>query len=281
VSIRAYTTSQETVIFTITALKASNFVKKQIFLRFLYTHCTFTCINICVFFFFFFFTNLFAKNITSVYFVILKMVGRKIKSSEMLGPFFWFPSTSFLNKSIFKSVEGRSTFFRNVVTCLQNHKGVTTQKAVVCSVASTNVSFNLLKLPLHNFGATYITPDQYYSSWYWNLPSCSNPHIRLQQGVKTTAWRPPTKCHPYLSCKSFTASTSHSYYHASVFFRYIWRSVNWYIFRCFRDCFHAEFTISASFYNVKKLYGILKVCSFCSYLQFVAISRQYKYHNKI
>jgi len=30
-----------------------------------------------------------------------------------------------------------------------------------------------------------------------------------------------------------------------------WRFVYWYIFRCFRFCFHAEFTISASFYNVK------------------------------
>jgi hypothetical protein len=165
----------------------------------------------------------------------------------MWGPFFCFPSASFLNKSIFKSVEGSSS------TCLQNYKGVTSQKAVirVRSVASTNVSFNLLNLTLPNFAATYITPGQYYSSWYWNLPSCSNPHIRLQQGVKTIAERPPTKRHQCISCQSFTTSTSHSYYHTPVFFRYIWRFVNWYIFRCFRDCFHAEFTIPTSFYNVK------------------------------
>ena len=174
------------------------------------------------------------------------MVGMRLKFSEMWGPFVWFPSTSFFKKS----VEGRSTFLRNVVICLQKYRGVTSQKAVICRVASTNMSFNLLKLPLPDFAATYITPGQYYSSWYWNLPSCSNPHIRLQHGVKTTLWRPPTKCHQCISCQSFTASTSHSYYHTP-FFRYIWRFVNWYIFQCFRDCFHAEFTMSASFYNVK------------------------------
>jgi len=183
--------------------------------------------------------------------VILITVGMRLESFEMWGLFVWFPSTSFLKKSIFKSVEGRSTFLQNAVTCLQNYKGVTSQKAVLCSVASTNMSFNLLKLQLPNFAATYITPDQYYSSWYWNLPSSSNAHIRLQQGVKTTARRPPTKCHQRRSFQSFTASTSQSYYHTPVFFRYIWRLVNWYIFRCFRVCFPAEFTISASFCNVK------------------------------
>ena len=115
------------------------------------------------------------------------MVGIRPEPYEMWGPFVSYTSTSFWNKSIFKSVEGRSTFLRNVVTCLQNYKIVTSQKAVICSVASTNVSFNLLKLPLRNNATTYFTPGQYYCSDYCNLLSCSNPHIRLQQGVKTNS----------------------------------------------------------------------------------------------
>ena len=164
------------------------------------------------------------------------MVGMRLESSEIWGPFVGFPSTSFLNTSIFKPVEGSSTFLRNVVTCLQNYRSVTSEKAVICSVASTNVSFNLLKLPLPNFVATLIPQA---SITVPGIGICR--HVPIHISDYNSAWRlqhedlPQNVINIWASSRSQLQPATHITTPPPLFSRYIWRFVNWYIFRCFRD----------------------------------------------
>jgi hypothetical protein len=80
---------------------------------------------------------------------------------------------------------------------------------------------------------------------------------------------------------SFTASNSHSYYNTPSFpaiFDVLYTEI-------FSDVFVIAFTLNLRFLlaltALKLCFFFLKVYSICSYLQFVAISRQYRYRNKI